>query len=203
MNAIVVYESLWGNTAEVARAVAEGLGPGARALRTDEATAADAAGADLVVAGAPVFGFKLSSQKMRDGIRQSPGKGPAPDLSCPLLRTWLEALPPGDRLRAPRFDTQVRGPFGKGAPEIVKLLEARGYRPSPSPWGSSSRARRARSRRARPSGRARGASSSRAPYRSGSVLDTLTPARSIRAWRSSASYAAAGFDGAARREVVG
>ena len=134
MNAIVVFESLWGNTAEVARAVAEGLGPGARALRTDEATAADAAGADLIVAGAPVFGFKLSSQKMRDGIRQSPGKGPAPDLSCPLLRTWLEGLPAGDRPCA-GFDTQVRGPFGKGAPEIVRLFEERGYRPVGEPMG--------------------------------------------------------------------
>lgn len=134
MNAIVVYESLWGNTAEVARAVAEGLGPGARALRIDEASAADVAGADLVVAGAPVFGFKLSSQKMRDGIRQSPGKGPAPDLSCPLLRTWLAELPHGSAGCA-AFDTQVRGPFGKGAPEILELLEARGYARVAEPQG--------------------------------------------------------------------
>ena len=134
MNAIVVYESLWGNTAEVARAVAEGLGPGARALRTDEATAADAAAADLVVAGAPVFGFKLSSPKMRDGIRQNPGKGPAPDLSCPPLCTWLEALTPGSG-RGAAFDTQVRGPFGKGAPEIARLLEVAGYAPIAAPEG--------------------------------------------------------------------
>ena len=95
MDAIVVYESLWGNTAEVARAVAEGLGPGARALRTDEVRPEDVTGAELVVAGAPVLGFKLSSERMRDGIRQNPGKGPAPDLSCPLLRAWLAGLDPG------------------------------------------------------------------------------------------------------------
>ncbi len=134
MNAIVVYESLWGNTAEVARAVAEGLGPGARALRVDEVRAADAAGADLIVAGAPVFGFKLSSPQMRDGIRKSPGKGPAPDLSCPLLRTWLEELAPGSG-RGAAFDTRVRGPFGKGAPEIARLLEAAGYAPLAEPEG--------------------------------------------------------------------
>ncbi len=126
MDAIVVYESLWGNTAEVARAVAEGLGPGARALRADEVTAADVEGAGLIVAGAPVFGFKLSSEKMREGIRQSPGRGPAPDLSCPLLRTWLASLPAGSACAA-AFDTQVRGPFGKGAPEIQSLLETKGY----------------------------------------------------------------------------
>ena len=32
MKAIVVYESLWGNTAAIARAIAEGIGPEARAL---------------------------------------------------------------------------------------------------------------------------------------------------------------------------
>lgn len=37
IKAIVVYESLWGNTAAVARAIAEGIGPEARALSTAEA----------------------------------------------------------------------------------------------------------------------------------------------------------------------
>ena len=39
MKAVVVYESLWGNTAAVARAIAAGIGPDARALSTSEATA--------------------------------------------------------------------------------------------------------------------------------------------------------------------
>ena len=34
MKAIVVYESMWGNTAAIARAIAEGIGPEARALST-------------------------------------------------------------------------------------------------------------------------------------------------------------------------
>lgn len=34
MKAVVVYESLWGNTARIARATAEGIGPEARALST-------------------------------------------------------------------------------------------------------------------------------------------------------------------------
>jgi flavodoxin len=134
MDAIVVYESLWGNTAQVARAVAEGLGPGARALRTDEAGPDAVAGAELVVAGAPVLGFKLSSPRMRDAIRQNPGKGAAPDLSCPLLSDWLEGLTPGSGWGA-AFDTRVRGPFGKGAPEIARLLEAAGCRPLAEPEG--------------------------------------------------------------------
>src|SRR4029079_14214582 len=36
VNVIVDYESVWGNTAAVARAIAEGFGPEARAHPTDE-----------------------------------------------------------------------------------------------------------------------------------------------------------------------
>ena len=135
MKAVVVYESLWGNTAQVARAIAEGFGPEARALSTAEATEAQIAGAALIVAGAPVFGFKLSSDKMREAIRANPGKAPTPpDLSHPALRTWLAALPAGHG-RSAAFDTQVRGPFGSGAPEIAKLLEAAGYAQLAEPTG--------------------------------------------------------------------
>ena len=135
MRAVVVYESLWGNTAAVARAVAEGLGPGALALSTAAADEAALAGVDLIVAGAPVLGFKLSSEKMRAAIRANPGKAPAPpDLSHPPLRAWLDALPAGHG-RSAAFDTQVKGPFGKGAPEIAESLEQAGYRRLAEPVG--------------------------------------------------------------------
>ncbi len=93
MKAIVVYESLWGNTAAIAKAIAEGIGPQARALSTGEATPADAEGAELIVAGAPLLGFSLPTEAMRDGIRKNPGSGPnPPDLSAPLMRSWLDTL---------------------------------------------------------------------------------------------------------------
>ena len=38
VKAVVVYESHWGNTAEVARAVADGIGPETRVLTTEEAS---------------------------------------------------------------------------------------------------------------------------------------------------------------------
>ena len=95
MKAVVVYKSLWGNTAAVARAIAEGIGPGARALTTDAADAEAITGADLVVAGAPVHAFSLPRDGMRDGLATSESKAPAPpDLSHPTLRSWLETLPP-------------------------------------------------------------------------------------------------------------
>jgi hypothetical protein len=135
VKALVVYESLWGNTAAVARAVAEGIGPDARCLSTAEATAHELDGADLIVAGAPVLGFSLPTEKMRDGIRQNPGKAPAaPDLSHRSLRSWLEALPAGHG-RGAAFDTQVKGPFGKAAPKIADMLGKAGYEPLADPAG--------------------------------------------------------------------
>lgn len=131
----MVYESLWGNTAAVARAIAEGIGEGARALSTADATAEEFAAADLIVAGGPVFAFHLSSDRSRDSIAQQPAPGaPTPDLSHPPVRAWLDALPAGTAWFA-AFDTQVRGPFGKGAPTIAKALVAKGYRQAAEPQG--------------------------------------------------------------------
>ena len=108
MKAVAVYEPLWGNTARTARAIAEGIGPEARALSTAEATAATIADADLIVAGAPVLGFKLSSEKMRESVSANPGKAPTPpDLSHPAMRVWLDASPAGQGASA-AFDTRAR-----------------------------------------------------------------------------------------------
>ena len=88
MNAVVVYESHWGNTAAVARAIAEGIGPGARALTTDEATPAVLAEADLLVVGAPVIAFGLP----REGIRRQLAgdiKAPRPGRHLPSAHAEL------------------------------------------------------------------------------------------------------------------
>ena len=45
MKAVVVYESHWGNTEAIARAVAAGFGPEAEAVTTDQASGAVRAGA--------------------------------------------------------------------------------------------------------------------------------------------------------------
>lgn len=127
MPAIVVYESLWGNTAAIAHAIAEGLGPDARALSTDEATAELVAGADLIVAGAPVIAFSLPTDRMRESIRAKPGHEPTPpDLAHPSMRAWLAALPPGHG-RAAAFETRVWWSPGGATGDILKGLEAAGY----------------------------------------------------------------------------
>ena len=136
VKAVVVYESLWGNTAAIANAIAEGIGPGALVLSTAETTAEAMAGVDLVVAGSPVLGFKLPTEQMRQGARSNPGgRPPRPaDLSHPSMRSWLDRLPAGCG-RSAAFDTQVRGPFGKAAPSIAEALERAGYARLVEPTG--------------------------------------------------------------------
>jgi hypothetical protein len=129
MNAVVVYESHWGNTAAVARAIAEGLGPEVRALTTDEATDAVISAADLIVAGAPVIAFRLASDKMRAGLVDDSSKAPTPpDLAHPSMRSWLKDLPWG-RGRSAAFETRVwwspRGATG----DIERGLQGAGYPP--------------------------------------------------------------------------
>ena len=129
MKAIVVYESYWGNTASVARAIAEGIGSGAQALTTTEATSAVIADADLIVAGSPVIAFSLPNEKMRESIRLKPGKAPTPpDLSHPSLQSWMAGLSKG-KGRFAAFETRVKMSPGGATPKIIKGLEEAGYAP--------------------------------------------------------------------------
>ena len=129
MHAIVVYESHWGNTAAIARAIAEGIGTEVRALSTAEATGEVIAGADLIVAGAPLLGFSLPTEGMLKGIAGNASKDPvAPDLSHPSMRAWLDALPRGSG-RAASFETRIWWSPGSAAKAILGKLEALGYRP--------------------------------------------------------------------------
>jgi hypothetical protein len=127
VKAVVVYESLWGNTAAIARAIAEGIGPEARALTTTEATPEAIAGTDLIVAGAPLIAFRLPTEKMRESLRANKAGQPAPDLSNPSMRSWLATLPAGHG-RSSAFETRFRWSPGSAASAIVRGLARAGYR---------------------------------------------------------------------------
>lgn len=129
MNAIVVYESHWGNTAAVARAIAEGIGPDARVLATDEAIGDVLAGVDLIVAGSPLLGFSLPTESMLKNIASTADKDPTPpDVSHPSMRSWLQGLPRGNG-RAAAFETRIWWSPGSAAKAILKRLAALGYHP--------------------------------------------------------------------------
>jgi len=128
MKAIVVYESLWGNTAAAARAIAEGIGSEAKALSTAEAIADVMADVNLIVAGSPLMGFRLPSDDILKtiGVNQSREKV-KPDLSHPSMRSWLEVLPKGSGQSA-AFETRIWWSPGSAAKAIQRGLESAGYR---------------------------------------------------------------------------
>jgi hypothetical protein len=128
VSAIVVYESHWGNTGIVARAIAAGLGAEARAVTTDEVSETDLARADIVVVGAPVIAFGLARDEMRAGLPDD-RKAPRPaDVGHPSMRSWLSHLPP-NRTPFAAFETRIwwspRGATG----DIERGMRKAGYQP--------------------------------------------------------------------------
>jgi hypothetical protein len=128
MKAVVVYESLWGNTAAIARAIAEGIGPEARALSTAEASGPAIEDVGFLVVGAPVHGFRLPTDSGRETIGKNPSRARTPpDLSHPSTRSWLEGLPEGSG-RCAAFETAFRFSPGSATSGILRGLERVGYR---------------------------------------------------------------------------
>jgi Flavodoxin domain len=125
MKTIVVYESHYGNTAAVARAIAEGIGEGATALTTDEATDAAFEGVDLVVAGAPVMALRLPTDAVLSRMETDPKRAGA-DMSHRSMRDWLDLMPRG-RGHGAAFETKLRWSPGGATSAIEKGLEAAGY----------------------------------------------------------------------------
>ena len=58
MKALVVYDSVYGNTEKIAKAIADGIIPfgEAKALRAGEASTSELASVDLLIVGSPVHG---------------------------------------------------------------------------------------------------------------------------------------------------
>jgi flavodoxin len=111
MKSLVVHDSQSGNTQQIARAIAAGLGPdsGARVVRASAVTTADVAVLDLLVVGAPTQGGRPTA----------------------AVREFLARLP--DRLgdtRVAAFDTRMTQRivkvFGFAANRIGQVLEAHG-----------------------------------------------------------------------------
>lgn len=130
MKALVVYESLWGNTAAIAHAIAEGIGEGATVAHTGQVDPETAADFDLIVVGAPVHALSLPTKESKASAAGKPVAEDelAPDVTQPTVKEWLADLPDGTAAAA-AFDTRIRGPLGHGgASRIEKSLKTHGYR---------------------------------------------------------------------------
>jgi len=135
MRAIVVFESMYGNTRHIAEAVAEGL---RWSIPTEVVLARDAAGMDLVgvelvVVGGPTHAWGLSSKRTRDGANQDAIKHPDHLLDTAHagagIREWLKDIRFHHECRGVSFDTRLDKPraiTGSAARTIQRRLHRAG-----------------------------------------------------------------------------
>lgn len=106
--ALVVVESMFGNTEHLARAVADGLrdaGVDAAVVDVSAAPVDLSADLDLLVLGAPTHAFSLSRPSTRaDAVRQ----GASPERAATGMREWLSAVLPRTRGTAPSPRSSTR-----------------------------------------------------------------------------------------------
>ncbi|MDO8151140.1 flavodoxin domain-containing protein [Isoptericola sp. b408] len=131
MSALVVYESSFGNTALVARAVGDGIAEhmpvrvrSVTSLGDDETD-----GEDLVVVGGPTHAFGMSRPQTRHEAQERMGDRPT---DYPGIREWIDRLDPDreGRLYA-TFDTRVekvRHLPGSAAHAAARALRNEGHR---------------------------------------------------------------------------
>lgn len=135
MRAVVVYESMYGNTRSVAQAVGDGL---AKTLDVDVdvvvvADVGDVSGADLLVLGAPTHAWGMSRPSTRRSAVQAAGKQDSgltiePGAAGAGIREWLAGAP-GIAARVATFDTRMNAPLGlhgSAAERMARRLRRRG-----------------------------------------------------------------------------
>ncbi|MEV4471868.1 flavodoxin domain-containing protein [Nonomuraea sp. NPDC049504] len=131
MDALVVYESMFGNTKQIAEAVAEGLATRLRTEVVEVGSAPAKAGPEvgLLVVGGPTHAFAMS--------RSSTRRSAAQQTTQPLIsrgagvREWLSALATASaEVCSAAFDTRVAKPRvpGSAARGIARRLRRLGVR---------------------------------------------------------------------------
>lgn len=130
MKALIVYETWFGNTEKVARAVAAGLEQhlGVEVVEVSAAPREITELFDLIVVGGPTHALSLSRPSTRlDAVRQ----GAAHTDTTSGLREWLEALHTGPHSElVATFDTRVakvRHLPGSAARRAAHLTKHSGY----------------------------------------------------------------------------
>ena len=104
MKALVIYDSQYGNTEQIAKAIAGGIGGEVKVVKIAEAKRRGAASYDLIIVGSPTQGgrYRLDMKSFLDGL-------------------------PADAFKNKKvaaFDTRVKGwakIFGWAAPRIEKV----------------------------------------------------------------------------------
>lgn len=128
MHALVVFESMFGNTKAIAEAVAEGLSSriDVETVAVDSAPVRVSESVALLVVGGPTHAFGLSRPDTRSTAAEQAGS----TATSPVVgvREWLDRLEVPSGLRAATFDTRVSRPRvpGSAARKAEKRLRLLG-----------------------------------------------------------------------------
>lgn len=132
MAALVIYESMFGNTHAIAEAVARGLADlgTVKALSVQEATPELLESADLMVVGGPTHAHGMvrhASQASAADQAETEGIALDPSAEGDTLRDWFAGLARGAGTPAAAFDTRVdmnEHLSGRASKGIAKRLKA-------------------------------------------------------------------------------
>ena len=138
MRAVVVYESMYGNTHLIADAIGTGLAQGfdVKVIPVAEADKAGVAEADLIVVGGPTHAHGMSRASTRKGAADAAAKAGGeltlePGAQGPGLREWLDALGKSrPHAKAAAFDTRVAMPAavtGRASKGVSRELRHHGF----------------------------------------------------------------------------
>jgi hypothetical protein len=136
MRALVVYESMFGNTHVIADHIAAGVGTHLETtvVGVHDATIELVESADLIVVGGPTHVHGMTNQHSRDGAKDMAAKDSElhldPDAEGPGLRDWFNEFPERQQGRAAAFDTRVHATTlvtGQASKGIAKRLHRHGF----------------------------------------------------------------------------
>jgi flavodoxin len=128
MRALIVFESMFGNTEAVAGAIAEGMGSLASVTVVPVGTAPDVVGPEigLLVVGGPTHAFGMSRHSTRtDAVKQ--GAMPVTPVDQGL-REWLERASISATTAVATFDTRVLKAHLPGSAARAALRQLRQHK---------------------------------------------------------------------------
>lgn len=133
MRALIVYESMYGNTAQIARAISDGVastGAEATLRHVDDVAPSAAADHDLVIVGGPTHVHGMSRTTTRATAAQDEKNTFDDPTVGEGIRSWLPTLPSGAGRAAAAFDTRIDAPpllTGAASKGIERMLRQRTY----------------------------------------------------------------------------
>ena len=136
IGALVVVESMWGNTRAVAKAVADGLSESvpARVVDVSDAPATLGGGINVLVVGGPTHAFSMSRASTRENaVSRGANDAASTDTG---IREWLDAIARVQaHVQVAVFDTKIRKPHvpGSAAHAAARRLRKKGARVSVPP----------------------------------------------------------------------